>query len=135
MNEAISNAIEIGSLVVTHLGHGGEELLSSEAIVTQNTIDDLANDERLPVLVTVTCEFTKFDNPRLPTGGEGFIWSEDGGVVAAVATTREITVTLGVMFNDVLAAELFAFGTNDLVSVAENVSCLLYTSPSPRDRG
>ena len=121
VNEAISNAIEIGSLVVTYLGHGGEELLSSEAIVTQNTIDDLANDERLPVLVTVTCEFTKFDNPRLPTGGEGFIWSEDGGVVAAVATTREITVTLGVMFNDVLAAELFAFGTNDLVSVAENV--------------
>lgn len=121
VNEAISNAIEIGSLVVTYLGHGGEELLSSEAIVTQSTIDDLANDERLPVLVTVTCEFTKFDNPRRPTGGEGFIWSENGGVVASVATTREITVSLGVTFNDVLAAELFAFGTNDLVSVAENV--------------
>lgn len=121
VNEAISNAIEVGALVVTYLGHGGEELLSSEALVTQNTIDDLANDERLPILVTVTCEFTKFDNPLRPTGGEGFIWSPDGGVVAAVATTREITVSLGVTFNDELAAELFAFGTNDLVSVAENV--------------
>lgn len=121
VNEAISNAIEVGALVVTYLGHGGEELLASEALVTQNTINDLANDERLPVLVTVTCEFTKFDNPLRPTGGEGFIWSEDGGIVAGVATTREIFVSLGVTFNDVLAEELFAFGTNDLVSIAENV--------------
>ncbi len=30
VNEAISNAIEVGGLVVTYLGHGGEELLSSE---------------------------------------------------------------------------------------------------------
>lgn len=121
VNEAISNAIEVGSLVVTYLGHGGEELLASEAIITQNTIDDLANDERLPVLVTVTCEFTKFDNPERPTGGEGFIWSPDGGVVGTVATTREITVTLGVTFNDVLAEQLFSFGTNEISSVAENV--------------
>ena len=121
VNDVLSNAIEVGALVVTYLGHGGEELLSSEAIVTQNTIDDLANDERLPLLVTVTCEFTKFDNPLRPTGGEGFIWSPDGGVVGAVATTREIFVGLGVTFNEVLAAELFAFGTNEISSVAENV--------------
>ncbi len=121
VNDAISNAIEVGALVVTYLGHGGEELLSSEAIVTQNTINDLINEERLPLLVTVTCEFTKFDNPLRPTGGEGFIWSQEGGVVGAVATTREITVTLGVNFNDALAAQLFSFGTNDIVSVAENV--------------
>ncbi len=121
VNEALSNAIEIGALVVTYLGHGGEELLSSEAIVTQNTIDDLANDERLPILVTVTCEFTKFDNPLRPTGGEGFIWSQEGGIVGGVATTREIFVGLGVDFNDVLAEQLFSFGTNEISSVAENV--------------
>lgn len=121
VNEAISNAIEVGSLVVTYLGHGGEELLAAEAIVTQNTINEFANEERLPVLVTVTCEFTKFDNPLRPTGGEGFIWSPEGGVVATVATTREITVSLGVTFNDVLAGQLFSFGTNEISSVAENV--------------
>ncbi len=121
VNEAILNAIEVGALVVTYLGHGGEELLSSEAIITQNTINELANDERLPLLITVTCEFTKFDNPERPTGGEGFIWSSDGGVVGAVATTREITVSLGVTFNDAIAAQLFSFGTNEIVSVAENV--------------
>jgi hypothetical protein len=121
VNDAISNAIEVGALVVTYLGHGGEELLASEALVTQNTINDLANDERLPLLITVTCEFTKFDNPLRPTGGEGFIWSPEGGVVGSVSTTREITVGLGITFNDALAAQLFSFGTNEIVSVAENV--------------
>lgn len=121
VNETISNSIEIGSLVVTYLGHGGEELLASETIVTQNEIDELANDERLPLLITVTCEFTKFDNPLRPTGGEGFIWSSNGGAVAMVATTREIFVTLGVEFNDVIAAEIFGFNNSEILSVAEHV--------------
>nr|WP_299767985.1 type IX secretion system sortase PorU [uncultured Dokdonia sp.] len=121
VNETISNALELGSLVVTYLGHGGEELLASEAIITQNEVDELANDERLPLLITVTCEFTKFDNPRRPTGGEGFIWSPDGGAVAMIATTREIFVGLGLDFNDDIAAEIFGFNNNELVSVAEHV--------------
>lgn len=121
VNEAIENAIEIGSLVVTYLGHGGEELLSSEAIVTQNEINNLDNGERLPLVITVTCEFGKFDNPERPTGGEGLFWSPDGGAVGLVTTTREITVTLGVNFNNALVEELFSFGTNVVESVAENI--------------
>lgn len=121
VNEAIENAIEVGSLVVTYLGHGGEELLSAEAIVTQNEINNLDNGERLPVVVTVTCEFGKFDNPERPTGGEELFWSADGGAVGLVTTTREIFVSLGVEFNNVLAEELFSFGTNEIQSVAENV--------------
>lgn len=121
VNEAISNAIEIGALVVTYLGHGGEELLSSEAIVTQNEIDNLDNGERLPLVVTVTCEFGKFDNPERPTGGERLLWSPDGGAVAIVTTTREINVSLGVDFNNELAGQLFSFGSNVVESVAENI--------------
>ena len=121
VNEAISNAIEIGALVVTYLGHGGEELLSSEAIVTQSVVENLDNGERLPLVVTVTCEFGKFDNPERPTGGERLLWNPDGGAVAIVTTTREISVTLGVNFNDELAGQLFSFGSNEVVSVAENI--------------
>lgn len=121
VNEAIENAIEVGSLVVTYLGHGGEELLSAEAIVTQNEISNLDNGERLPLIVTVTCEFGKFDNPERPTGGEELFWAAEGGAVGLVTTTREIFVSLGVDFNEILAGELFSFGTNEIQSVAENV--------------
>lgn len=121
VNEAISNAIEVGSLVVTYLGHGGEELLASEAIVTQNDIDKLDNGSKLPLIVTVTCEFGKFDNPERPTGGERLLWNPNGGAVGMVTTTREISVSLGVQFNNVLAGELFSFGNNEIESVAENL--------------
>lgn len=121
VNEAIENAIEVGSLVVAYLGHGGEELLAAEAIVTQNEISNLDNGERLPLIVTVTCEFGKFDNPERPTGGEELFWSADGGAVALVTTTREIGVSLGVTFNEDLVEQLFSFGTNEIKSVAENI--------------
>ncbi|WP_375252416.1 type IX secretion system sortase PorU, partial [Dokdonia donghaensis] len=121
VNEAIENAIEVGSLVVTYLGHGGEELLAAEAIVTQNEIDNLDNGERLPLVVIVTCEFGKFDNPERPTGGEELFWNAEGGAVGLVTTTREITVTLGVQFNNALVEQLYSFGTNEVQSVAENI--------------
>jgi len=121
VNEAIENAVEVGSLVVTYLGHGGEELLAAEAIVTQNEINNLDNGARLPLVVTVTCEFGKFDNPERPTGGEALFWNADGGAVGLVTTTREITVTLGVNFNNSLVEQLFSFGTNEVKSVAENI--------------
>lgn len=121
VNDAIANAIEVGSLVVTYLGHGGEDLLASEVIVTQDEVKRLDNGSRLPLVITVTCEFTKFDNPLRETGGEQFIWNPDGGAVGMITTTREISVSLGVKFNDVVAAEVFSFGTNTISSVAENL--------------
>lgn len=121
VNEAIENAIEIGSLVVSYLGHGGEERLAAESIVTQNETSNLDNGERLPLVMTVTCEYGKFDNPERPTGGEDMIWNPEGGAVALLTTTREINVSLGVDFNEQLVAEIFSFGSNVIESVGENL--------------
>ena len=121
VNDAISDAIEVGALVVTYLGHGGEDALASEYIFTRQNVQNLNNEERLPVIVTVTCEFTRFDNPTRPAAGEELFWNANGGAVGLVATTREISVSLGVTFNERLAANLFAYGTNDIRSVAENL--------------
>jgi len=109
VNEVISDAIEAGALVVSYLGHGGEDNLSSEIILPRQLAQELDNEERLPLLITVTCEFTKFDNPLRPTGGEDFIWNPNGGAVAAIATTREIFVSLAVNFNRELTEILFDF--------------------------
>ncbi len=88
--------------------------------MTQNEIDNLDNATRLPLVVTVTCEFGD-DNPNRPTGAEQLIWNPTGGAVASVTTTREIFVSLGVSLNDALAAELFSFGSTEVKSVAENL--------------
>ncbi len=121
VNKAIADALEVGALVVTYLGHGGEDALASEFILTKANVERLNNQERLPLVVTVTCEFTRFDNPNREAAGESLFWNPNGGAVGLVATTREISVRLGVSFNERLAANLFSFGTNTLKSVAENL--------------
>jgi len=121
VNKAIADALEVGALVMTYLGHGGENTLASEFIFTRQNAENLKNRERLPVIVTVTCEFTRFDNPNREAAGEALFWNPEGGAVGLVATTREISVRLGVTFNEKLASNLFSFGTNTVKSVAENL--------------
>lgn len=119
VNEAITNAIEVGALVLNYFGHGGEDGLAKEFIFTKPQAQALRNPDNLPLIVTVTCEFTKFDNPQRITAGELTFWNREGGAVAMITTTRSIGVTLGVRFNEDLAVELFGYGTNDFNTPAE----------------
>jgi len=117
--EAIINSIEVGSLIVNYFGHGGEDGLAKEFIFTKTDGQTLQNRNRYPCIVTVTCEFTKFDNPLRITGGELTYWNRDGGAVSLITTTRSVQVTLGVSFNTLLADELFGFGLDIPVPPAE----------------
>ncbi len=119
VNAAIIEDIEVGSLIVNYFGHGGEDGLAKEFIVTRDAAENLNNENKYPCIVTVTCEFTKFDNPERITAGELTYWNPNGGAISLVTTTRSITVTLGVEFNQVMASELFGFGTNQINTPAE----------------
>lgn len=119
VNEAIKNAVEVGSLVINYFGHGGEDGLAKEFIYTKEMAEGFKNKNRYPCIVTVTCEFTKFDNPLRITAGELTYWNKEGGAISLVTTTRSIGVTLGVQFNQILASELFGFGVNTPQTPAE----------------
>ena len=119
VNEAIKNAVEVGALVINYFGHGGEDGLAKEYIYTKDMAEGFKNRNRYPCIVTVTCEFTKFDNPLRITAGELTYWNKEGGAISLVTTTRSIGVTLGVQFNQLLASELFGFGVNTPETPAE----------------
>ncbi|MDN6309505.1 MAG: type IX secretion system sortase PorU, partial [Psychroflexus sp.] len=120
VNKAINEAIEVGAIVVNYFGHGGEEGLAQERIVTQSSVQNWTNPSRYNVFVTITCDFTKFDNPLRETGGEMTYWNPTGGAVAMVATTRSITVSAGVDFNNEFAPFLFDYA-NTKETIAESV--------------
>ncbi|PQV47232.1 putative secreted protein (Por secretion system target) [Jejuia pallidilutea] len=111
--EAFSNAIDNGALVVNYFGHGGEEGLSQERILDIPTIDNLKNFCKLNCFVTVTCEFTKFDNPFRKTAGEYTYWNKDAGAISLITTTRQVFVNFGINFNNTLGQYLFSFSDND----------------------
>lgn len=109
VNNEFQNALETGALIINYLGHGGEDGLASEFIFTKETAQNLRNNYKFSCIVTVTCEFTKFDNPQRITAGELSYWNKDGGAITLVTTTRSISTITAVDFNDLLAPELFGY--------------------------
>ena len=99
--------------VINYFGHGGENGLSSERIVTVDDILSWQNTDKYNLFVTVTCEFTRFDNPALLSPGEYSLRKEDAGSVAMVTTTRSIFVSTGTAFNHLLAPYLFNYNNED----------------------
>ena len=113
------NAIEQGALVFNYFGHGGEDGLAKERIFEKSDAQALNNRYKYPLFVTVTCEFTRFDNPYRPTAGEYTYWNPTGGAISLVTTTRQIGADVGKQINDAFSSELYGLETNNYVPVAE----------------
>ncbi len=112
VNEAIKSAIEVGAIVMDYFGHGGEDGMAKEFIYTKEAAQELNNKNNLPCIITVTCEFTKFDNPLRITAGELTFQNKNGGAISLVSTTRAIFISTGIDFNEALAGELFGYGVD-----------------------
>nr|WP_321244345.1 type IX secretion system sortase PorU [uncultured Psychroserpens sp.] len=119
VNDAIKNALDVGAIVVNYFGHGGEDGLGGERMFTKVDAQEIRNLCKFNLFVTVTCEFTKFDNPQRQTAGEFTYWNKEGGAIGLITTTRQIFVTVGVVINEELDAYLFNFGSNDYPTMAE----------------
>jgi hypothetical protein len=117
--ESLLDNIQRGSLVVNYFGHGGEVGLASERLFLKNDAVNLNNKFKFNLFVTITCDFTRFDNPLRQTAGEFLFWNSKGGAVSLVATTREIFMSLGIVINRELSRHLFDYEDTGYVSVAE----------------
>ncbi|SDS69327.1 type IX secretion system sortase PorU [Winogradskyella sediminis] len=119
VNDAIKDAIEVGALVVNYFGHGGEDGIAKERIFDKIDSQEVNNICKYNLFITVTCEYTKFDDPNRETAGEYTFWNTNGGSISLITTTRQIIVSVGESLNEVLDDYLFAFGSSDYVSMAE----------------
>lgn len=119
VNKAIKDVIEVGALVVNYFGHGGEDGLAKERIFDKFDAQEVNNICKFNLFVTITCEYTKFDDPNRDTAGEFTFWNKNGGAIGLVTSTRQIFVTVGVSYNEVFNDYLFAFNNNEYPSVAE----------------
>jgi len=88
VNEAITNRIENGTLIFNYIGHGGEIGLSDERILTMDDIKSWKNIPMLPVFITATCEFSRFDDHTRNSAGELVYQIPTGGAINMVTTTR-----------------------------------------------
>jgi hypothetical protein len=92
---AINNRISRGALIIGYSGHGGELGLAHEEIITINQIQNWSNINNMPLFFTATCEFSRFDDPALTSGGEYIILNGNGGGIGLFTTTRLAYATDG----------------------------------------
>ncbi|TPV34225.1 type IX secretion system sortase PorU [Paucihalobacter ruber] len=119
VNTVIKNAIEVGAILVNYFGHGGEDFLAKERIFDKNDAQSINNQCKYNCFVTITCEYTKFDDPGRPTAGEFTYWNKTGGAISLVTTTRQIFVSVGVSYNVVFSDYIFRKIDGEYPSIAE----------------
>jgi hypothetical protein len=104
--ELIQN-INDGNLVTAYVGHGGEVGWSSENILQLNDTKTFNNGNRLPLFITVTCEFSRLDDPLRTSAGEHLLLNSSGGAIALLSTTRVVYVDGAATLNDSIFRVVF----------------------------
>jgi hypothetical protein len=88
VNKAINKVINEGLLIFNYTGHGGEYGLAHEKVLDISMINSWTNFDRLPLFIAATCEFSRFDDPKITSAGEYVILNPNGGCVGMYTTTR-----------------------------------------------
>lgn len=91
--EDFLNGINNGSLVASYLGHGSATGLGGERYFEIPDIEKLNNTDKYPLFIIMTCDFTRFDDPKQKSGGEYLYLREKSGAIGIFATTRKIGIT------------------------------------------
>ena len=98
--EALRRRVEQGALIVNYVGHGGETGLSSEGVLNIPMVQNWDNLNRLPLFVTATCEFSRYDDPNRTSAGELVLLNPNGGGMALMTTTRLVFISANEAIND-----------------------------------
>ena len=88
--EDLVNLINDGVFIVNYVGHGGEVGWASERILELSDINNFTNINRLPVFITATCEFTRYDDPTRISAGEYLVLNPNGGAIGLYSTSRTV---------------------------------------------
>lgn len=106
VSQLIDRAITDGRLIINYSGHGGVLTLADEQIVTLQNILSWKN-RRLPLFVTATCQFGRYDDPGANSGAELALLSRLGGVIGLLTTTRPVYQNTNFLLNTAFYKAVF----------------------------
>ncbi len=89
-NKAINDQVFRGTFMINYSGHGNTKTLAHERILTADDFNTWKNMDKLPFMVTATCDFSQFDNPAEVSSGERLVLRKDGGAIAMLTTTQAV---------------------------------------------
>ncbi len=93
-NKAINDQIFRGTFLLNYTGHGSTSTLAHERIMTNDDFSKWQNINKLPFMVTATCDYARYDNPALVSNGEKMVLKADGGTIAMLTTTGPVYASI-----------------------------------------
>ena len=125
---ALNQYVNDGCQVVNYTGHGGELGWSEEKVLEIPDIEAWDNYNGLPLFITATCEFSRFDDPGLLSAGERVLLNPNGGGIGLITTTRLAYSTINFYLNESLYQIWFAnskprdYTFGDLIRLSKNAN-------------
>ena len=139
VNKAINDRINSGCLIFNYTGHGNEGSLAAERVIKPENINAWNNGGKLPLFITATCEFSRFDDMEMnfvtrkmsakPSAGEMVLLNKNGGGIGLMSTTRVVYSAPNYFLNRNIFASAFSrdskgnsLALGDIIRIAKNNS-------------
>jgi hypothetical protein len=110
VNKAINDRIATGTLLMSYSGHGSPDRWADEAILSSEDYGLWRNLNKLPVMLTATCDFGRFDDPTHRSAGARLMMSPNGGSIAMVTTTQVVYASPNTALNKQFTRKQFLPG-------------------------
>ncbi len=105
VRNALQKQLKNGLVVLNYTGHGSTTAWSDEAVLTQSDIQR-ATYPYLPLWITATCDFSRFDALATSAGESVFLNGSSGGI-ALFTTTRAVYSDQNFLINRSIINNLF----------------------------
>ena len=128
VHNEIEKLLKSGQLLINYTGHGSTTHWADESVWTQTDINN-SSYKHLPVWVTATCDFTRFDDVNTSAGESVFLNPTSGGI-ALFTTTRVVFSGNNANLNKALIDNLFQEGANSRYTLGE---AMMYTKRQLND--
>lgn len=105
VNARILKELKSGQMILNYTGHGSTAYWGAEGVLSQSEIKQF-NYPYLPLWITATCDFARFDAVNTSAGEDVFLNPTSGGI-ALFTTTRVVDANPNFQINKQLINNLF----------------------------
>jgi len=116
-NKRFMSLLTSGLLMLNYSGHGSTTAWTAEGLLTYQDIQQMRNT-RLPLWVTATCDFCRYDDSE-DSGGETVFRNPNGGAIALITTSRIVYSGPNFTLNKAVISNIFNRSGNKRLTLGE----------------
>lgn len=90
LNNALKMRMNYGCLLLNYIGHGSSMYIGTERYIEPADVEGYTNTDRLPLMVTSTCTYGRYDMLDERCGGESCLLAP-AGMIGVIAAGRPIS--------------------------------------------